>query len=185
MRSECGDDHAFVFSLFAETRAPGFAHLPLEPAQRDALLRQQFSLQTAQYRHSFPAASFSIVEWDAESIGRLYVDRAQPCIHVIDVALLRAWQGQGIGSRLLAELLAEASAAGRPVSLHVERENPAQCLYQRLGFRVVRDAGVYLRMDWRPTPGGAGRLNLPAAIGGLVLLRPPAPRDGEACQRHR
>lgn len=153
LRTECELDHAFVFGLFAETRAPGFAHLPLEPAQRDALLRQQFSLQTAQYRHRFPAASFSIVEWDAAPIGRLYVDRSQSCVHVIDVVLLQAWRGHGIGSRLLGELLAEASAAGRPVSLHVERENPAQCLYQRLGFRVVRDEGVYLRMDWRPTPG--------------------------------
>lgn len=74
-------------------------------------------------------------------------------MHVIDVALLQAWRGHGIGSSLLGELLAEASAAGRPVSLHVERENPAQCLYQRLGFRVLRDEGVYLRMDWRPPPG--------------------------------
>lgn len=153
LRTECEFDHAFVFGLFAETRAPDFAHLPLGPAQRDALLRQQLSLQTAQYRHRFPEASFSIVEWDAAPIGRLYVDRSQPCVHVIDVALLWAWRGQGIGSRLLGELLAEASAAGRPVSLHVERENPAQCLYQRLGFSVVRDEGVYLRMGWRPTPG--------------------------------
>lgn len=153
LRTECEDDEAFVFGLFAEARAPDFAQVPLQPAQRDALLRQQFKLQTAQYRHSFPAASFSIVEWDAAPIGRFYVDRSQPCMHVIDVALLRAWQGQGIGSRLLGGLLAEAGAAGCAVSLHVERESPAQFLYQRMGFRVVRDQGVYLQMEWRPAPG--------------------------------
>jgi len=112
LRAECGNDEAFVFTLFVEARAPGFANIPLEPAQRDALLRQQFTLQTTQYRRSFPAASFSIVEWGAASIGRLYVDRSAPSMHVIDVALLRAWQGRGIGSRLLGELLEEARVAG-------------------------------------------------------------------------
>mgnify|MGYP000849704871 FL=1 len=154
LRAECGNDEAFVFTLFVEARAPGFANIPLEPAQRDALLRQQFTLQTTQYRRSFPAASFSIVEWGAASIGRLYVDRLAPSMHVIDVALLRAWQGRGIGSRLLGELQEEARVAGRAVSLHVERASPAQSLYLRLGFRVLRDKGVYLEMEWRPAPGG-------------------------------
>lgn len=150
LRAECRNDEAFVFRLFVEARAPGFSHMPLEPAQRDALLRQQFKLQTTQYRHRFPSASFSIVEWCGASIGRFYVERAAPCMHVIDVALLPAWQRRGIGSRLLDGLLAEARATARAVSLHVERENPAQFLYLRLGFRVVRDDGVYLQMEWRP-----------------------------------
>lgn len=154
LRAECAGDEAFVFRLFAEARALVFAQVPLAPAQRDALLRQQFKLQTAHYRHSYPAASFSIVEWDGVAIGRACVDRSEPCLRVVDLALLRQWQGRGIGSRFLAGLLEEAGAAGRAVSLHVERENPAQGLYLRLGFRVIRDAGVYLQMEWRPTPEG-------------------------------
>lgn len=153
LRAECGDDEAFAFRLFVESRARSFAHIALEPAQRDALLHQQFKLQTAHYRHRFPAASFSIVEWGGAPIGRLYVDRTAPSMHVIDVALLQAWRGHGIGGRLLGELLAEAGETGRGLSLHVERENPAQRLYLRLGFRLVGDDGVYLQMEWRPAPG--------------------------------
>lgn len=152
LRAECAGDEAFAFRLFAEARASTFAQVPLAPAQRDALLRQQFKLQTVHYRHSYPAASFSIVEWDGVAIGRACVDRSEPCVRLIDLALLREWQGRGIGSRFLADLLEEAGAAGRAVSLHVERENPAQGLYLRLGFRLIRDAGVYLQMEWRPAP---------------------------------
>jgi ribosomal protein S18 acetylase RimI-like enzyme len=37
-----------------------------------------------------------------------------------------------------------------PVRLHVERNNPALRLYQRLGFREVEDQGVYLALEWTP-----------------------------------
>ena len=150
LRQERADDTAFIYRLFAQTRAPAFAPLPLTQAQLDALLRQQFQLQAAHYRHSFPAASFCVIEREASPIGRLYVDHAEKGIHVIDVTLLTEWQGRGIGGDLLSGLLSEAAMTDQTVGLHVERENPARRLYQRLGFRVIRDKDVYLEMEWRP-----------------------------------
>jgi ribosomal protein S18 acetylase RimI-like enzyme len=44
---------------------------------------------------------------------------------------------------------ARAAAAGRSVTIHVERMNPALALYERLGFRLVEDKGVYLFLEWR------------------------------------
>jgi imidazolonepropionase-like amidohydrolase len=55
---------------------------------------------------------------------------------------------------LIARLLAEATAAGLPVTIHVERENPALRLYARLGFRLAEDKGVYLFLE-RPPAAGA------------------------------
>ena len=57
---------------------------------------------------------------------------------------------QGIGTRFLTEILAQASAAGMPVQIHVERFNPALHLYDRLGFRQVADQGVYLLLERQP-----------------------------------
>ncbi len=54
-------------------------------------------------------------------------------------------------SSLLRSLLAEAAAAGKPVTIHVERFNPAPRLYERLGFRPIADRGVYWLME-RPAP---------------------------------
>jgi ribosomal protein S18 acetylase RimI-like enzyme len=66
----------------------------------------------------------------------------------MDIALLPAYRGQGIGTRLLDALLAQAQ--GAPVTLHVEPLNPAQRLYRRLGFRLLEDRGVYHFLEWRP-----------------------------------
>ncbi|WP_245262846.1 GNAT family N-acetyltransferase [Mesorhizobium sp. LSHC432A00] len=44
---------------------------------------------------------------------------------------------------MLADLIDEAAAAGKSVSIHVEKNNPARRLYKRLGFTVAEDKGVY------------------------------------------
>ena len=41
-----------------------------------------------------------------------------------------------------------AAAGGKSVTIHVERMNPALRLYERLGFRLVEDKGVYLFLSW-------------------------------------
>jgi predicted GNAT family acetyltransferase len=51
-------------------------------------------------------------------------------------------------------VLKEGDAAGKPVRVHVERFNPAQRLYQRLGFALLREGPVYLLLE-RPPQGGA------------------------------
>ena len=45
----------------------------------------------------------------------------------------------------------EAAASCRSVSLHVAMGNPAAGLYDRLGFRLVDDLGVYRLLEWRPS----------------------------------
>jgi len=61
-------------------------------------------------------------------------------------------RGSGVGTRLLKRVFAEADAAGKPVSIHVESYNPAKRLYDRMGFTQVGDHGVYLLME-RPVGG--------------------------------
>jgi ribosomal protein S18 acetylase RimI-like enzyme len=48
----------------------------------------------------------------------------------------------------MGDLLAEAAAAGKCVTIHVEKNNPAMRLYRRLGFAAVEDKGVYDLMRW-------------------------------------
>jgi ribosomal protein S18 acetylase RimI-like enzyme len=70
----------------------------------------------------------------------------------VDITLLPEHCGAGIGTGILRDLLAEAAAAGKPVRIHVERQNPAWRLYERLGFAPIEDKGVYYLMEWRPAP---------------------------------
>ena len=87
---------------------------------------------------------------DGEPAGRLYVNRGRSEIRIVDIALLPEHRGNEIGTALLRDLLAEADAAGKRVTIHVERLNPALGLYDRLGFSVAEDKGVYLFLERPP-----------------------------------
>ena len=47
-----------------------------------------------------------------------------------------------------ADLLDEAAHAGKAVTIHVEKFNPALSLYRRLGFFPVTEESVYQLMRW-------------------------------------
>lgn len=93
-----------------------------------------------------------MVEIDGEPIGRLYRCVLGGELRVLDIALLPPWRNRGYGSRLLDDILAEATAAGLPVTLYVEAHNPARRLYDRLGFVLIEEGDVYDLLEWRPPP---------------------------------
>ena len=126
------------------------AVVPWDDAQKDAFLRMQFDAQDAWWRENYAAASFDVILVDGEPAGRLYVHRGPSEIRIVDIALLPEHRGSGIGTRLLEELLAEGDAAGKSVTIHVERMNPALRLYERLGFSVAEDKGIYLFLERPP-----------------------------------
>jgi ribosomal protein S18 acetylase RimI-like enzyme len=96
-----------------------------------------------------------VIELDGERAGRLYVHRGEEDIRIMDIALAPAYRGRGIGTALLEELMAEARSSGRSLSIHVELQNPARSLYDRLGFVPVGEHGVYVLMEWRDRPSTA------------------------------
>ena len=149
-RRETDDDVAFLAELYASTRREEVAPVPWSDEEKEAFLRWQFEAQRAHYREHYPDCECLVVEKGGEAIGRLYVDRREEEIRLVDVALLPEHRGGGIGGAMLRELLAEGGAAGKPVSIHVEANNPAMSLYRRLGFRHVDTNGVYHLMRWDP-----------------------------------
>jgi ribosomal protein S18 acetylase RimI-like enzyme len=143
-------DREFLYRVYASTRADELAVVPWDERQKEAFLRAQFDAQDRWYREQYPRASYEVIVVDGEPAGRLYLHRGEAEIRIVDVALLPAHRGNGFGTSLLRELLAEADAAGKRVTIHVERMNPALRLYERLGFSVAEDKGVYLFLERRP-----------------------------------
>ncbi|MGH3186447.1 MAG: GNAT family N-acetyltransferase [Streptosporangiaceae bacterium] len=154
LRPAGAGDAETLYRIYASTREDELAVVPWDAAAKEAFLRMQFDAQDRYYRATFPDASYDLIVAGQEVLGRLYVDRGDTTWLVIDLALLPSRRGQGIGTRLLTRLLAEAQAAAKPVQMHVERFNPAQRLYHRLGFRQIADQGVYLLLERNPSPGG-------------------------------
>lgn len=150
LRPITADDEAFLKRVYFSTREEELQPVPWSDEQKAEFLGQQFRAQHDFYQQQFPDARFDLVLRYGQPVGRLYVDRREDEIRIIDIALLTEARGKGLGGRLLRELLAEAGEAGKAVRIHVERNNPALRLYHRLGFESIEDQGVYYLMEWRP-----------------------------------
>ena len=143
------DDGEFLYRVYAGTRSDELAVTGWSDEEKEEFLRMQFRAQHTHYHENFGGADFLIIEKDGTPIGRLYLERRTDEHRIIDIALLPGERGAGLGGALMGQILLEAAAAGKMVRIHVERNNPAMHLYERLGFRKVEDQGVYWLMEWK------------------------------------
>jgi len=144
------DDREFLLAVYASTRLEELAVTDWSDEQKRVFLAAQFAAQHEYYSTYYDGATFMVILLDGERTGRLYVQRTPEVIRLMDIALIAEFRGRGIGSTLVRELLAEGEAKGIPVVIHVEMNNPALRLYERLGFRPVGTHGIYVRMEWSP-----------------------------------
>ncbi len=151
---ETKEDLEFLYKVFASTRAEEMAMTGWNEQQIEDFLHMQFDLQHKQYRQNYPNPSFDIIFYHQRPVGRLYVDRRQDDIRIVDIALLTEFRRQKIGSKIMEALMAEADEKNVTLSLHVEHNNPALGLYHRLGFEKKGDTGVYFFLERLPSAGG-------------------------------
>jgi ribosomal protein S18 acetylase RimI-like enzyme len=145
-------DLPFLALVYASTRAGELAVTDWPEEQKAAFLEQQFQAQHAHYQQYYPQADWLVTMREGGDIGRLYIERWPSQHRIIDITLLPAHRGNGLGAALLRDLQDEAAGAGKAVSIHVEKNNPAMGLYRRLGFATAEDKGVYDLMRWTAKP---------------------------------
>jgi ribosomal protein S18 acetylase RimI-like enzyme len=150
LRPAEASDRPFLLDVYAGTRADELALVPWDDATKRAFVEQQFAAQEDHYSRHYAGATVDVIEVGGESAGRLYVFRGPGDIRIVDITLLPAFRGRGAGSLLLHGLIDEAQAGGRKLSIHVEMNNPARSLYDRLGFAEVETHGVYVLMERVP-----------------------------------
>jgi ribosomal protein S18 acetylase RimI-like enzyme len=150
LRPVSSSDRDFLVRVYASAREEELRLVDWSVDQKKAFVRMQFDAQDAYYREHYSPATFDVVEVDGEPVGRLYVARWEDEIRIMDIALLPRYRGHGLGAQLVRDLLDEGSRAGKRVSIHVEKHNPALRLYERLGFAPVADRGVYLLLEAQP-----------------------------------
>lgn len=97
------------------------------------------------------AARFLVVEDETGVIGYAFVTahHDRRLIHLVRIAVLPDRQRQGIGARLLYEVVAYAAATGvETITLNTQTYNRnARRLYERFGFRRTGDRQIILRRD--------------------------------------
>jgi ribosomal protein S18 acetylase RimI-like enzyme len=163
LRPEGPEDEPFLLELYAGTRQEELEATGWPAAMREAFVRMQFNAQRQGYRAAYPRAQFSIIlcphpgplpsdgrGWTGgQAVGRIVIDRAEKEFLLVDVVLLPAHRGRGIGTALMQDLLREAAAARKPVRLSVLKGQRAFRLYQRLGFEKTGEDALRDQMEWR------------------------------------
>ena len=139
-------DEPFLFEVYASTRMDELQATGWSDEQKLAFIRMQFMVR----ERSHPRVDDRIILLNGQPAGRMIVDRGEAAIVLRDIAVLTEYRNAGIGSRLIKDLMAEATAAGKPIELHVVASSPAVQLYERLGFVRSGEESAYLEMKWVP-----------------------------------
>src|SRR5262245_60059496 len=92
-----------------------------------------------------------VIVVDDVTAGLLDVAWRPDALHIVRIEIDPSFQGRGIGTRIVVDVLAEARRRGIPARLDVFVANPARRLYERLGFREIGRDGPSVSMKWQPT----------------------------------
>jgi ribosomal protein S18 acetylase RimI-like enzyme len=136
LRPATPDDREFLWRLHRETmrvyvdRTWGWDH----------------GWQRAHFDENFDAAPLRIVEHGTRMIGCIAVQRSDDEIFLASIEIAPEFQNQGIGTRLIGDVLDEADRLRLAVRLRVLRVNPARGLYERLGFQSTAETPTHFVM---------------------------------------
>jgi ribosomal protein S18 acetylase RimI-like enzyme len=152
VRPISADDLPLLNRIYASARELELAQSGWSDAEKKAFLDQQFHCQHRYYQEHYADAQFMVIERDGIGVGRLYWRAKGAHASLIDISLLPAHRGQGIGHALMTRLTACADRDEQSITLHVEPYNPARRLYRRHDFFEVANNGVYMQMRRLPRP---------------------------------
>ena len=146
------DDDFLLKTIYGHTRTEELDRaVDWNDDQKAAFITHQHVAQSDYYKKVYPDANYSIIMVGDTPAGRLYVERhvIEHNIRIIDIAILPEYRNLGIGAYFLKQLQDEAKNSNKILSIHVEKFNRALQLYERLGFKVIKEThGVYLLMEW-------------------------------------
>jgi GNAT superfamily N-acetyltransferase len=151
VRPALQQDEQFVYDVAYQVMHDHLhAHL-WDPNIRHALLDLQVRSKNASYAAVHPGADYAIIMQDDQPVGRMIIDRSGEFYHLVDISIVPAHRGAGIGTRLVLALCMEAETIHKSVRLYVSITNPrAAELYKRLGFRVIEDQQTDILMERSP-----------------------------------
>ncbi|QRY77348.1 GNAT family N-acetyltransferase [Pseudomonas sp. PDNC002] len=141
-------DGPWLKRLFAQLRGLDQTLIDACPG----LLEQQWQLQQRIFASDYPAARTELILLGDEPIGVLTLDENPGRLRIVEIGLDARHRGQGVGERLLREVVAYADRQGKALELAVMRHNPAVRLYQRLGFQTLQGAPDDAQWHMRRAP---------------------------------
>lgn len=148
LRGVTAEDREFLLRAYAAGRETELSVLPFDDAQKRAFCEHQLDAQTAYYLEKYPQATHEVILVDGDPVGRIYVNRGEKLILILDFAVLVEKRKKGIATHIVKSLQAEAASSGKRVGVEVETFNPSQKFFRELGFELVEGDGMNLYFEW-------------------------------------
>lgn len=148
LRPATEQDAAFLNAVYRSVREPELQAIGWPDAQIDAFCAMQHRFRTAGYGQYLPPVETRLVLCDDQPVGMLAICRNAERWVLVNIELLPAARGQGIGAELITRLQQEAQAAGVGLRLQAASASPVVHLYERCGFASVADDGMVRQMEW-------------------------------------
>ena len=137
LRLASESDRAFLYALHCTTM-----HEVIEKTWGwdEAWQRSDFDRRFAEYL-------VWIIERDSRPAGSLWLEWKPDSLYIHELQILPDFQGKGIETAVLQNVIEQGASRGLPVSLSVVPANPgAKRLYERLGFEVTGVEPPFIRM---------------------------------------
>lgn len=97
------------------------------------------------FRDSFSSQDYQIIELRNFPIGFIKVVVTTE-IYLAEIQIDRHYQNQGIGTSLIASIIKRSQLNNQKLWLKVLKVNPAERLYERLGFNVFEETSTHKMM---------------------------------------
>ena len=99
------------------------------------------------FESAWKGSKHEILSANGKSCGYFSMDESEDLITLHELVLLPEFQGQGIGSKILNEVIEKAKVKNIPIRLQVLKENKAAELYRRLGFEQTGETETHFQME--------------------------------------
>jgi ribosomal protein S18 acetylase RimI-like enzyme len=157
LRAALRSDEAFCRELYASTR-DDLRRLPMPAEMLAGLIAMQQRVHEEGQRAVYPDAEVLILEYGEQPAARVVLDAGGQDWRLVDLAVLPALRGRGLGAALLAALQRRAAGCGASIALSVLRTNGAALrLYERAGFVACGGDALRHEMMWTPAASSPSR----------------------------
>ena len=156
LRPQLPEDETFLVAVYGSTREQELAMVPWTAEQKETFLRFQLTAQLRHYQTEYPSAEYSIILFEADPVGRVYVDRRETEFRIMDITLLPAHRGKRISSPIINRLKNEAATVGKNLSINLDKLSQSHSVFEHLGFKATEDTGFHVLYVWKPAEDQSG-----------------------------
>ncbi len=143
-------DDEFLFRLFGEIKIAELNLYTWPELIKNQLVSMQYNAYEQMIKNEYPNADDLVIVYNSEKAGRLQLYNNDASMRIINISLLPAFHSNGIGTKIIKDILAEADLKNKPVYLEVDKVNPAFNLYCKLGFVIYVQDEIKYSMRYIP-----------------------------------